>query len=428
MFIPNKSIKLVSVLFFVMALSACKETLESRHNPSGIKIPLPTNDFGKYIDETREQIKKATLNEGLKDDWIEKRLPFEHRPDKEKCAESKSDKGALLIHGLTDSPFIMRELGERFRDECFWVRSILLPGHGTVPGDLLNINFLDWVKAIDAGIDSFNGRVEELFLVGFSTGSSLALHHVLRKNNPKNIKGLILLAPGIKENTSLGFAAGYIASIGNIFTKAGWLDIHPDEDQVKYESFSANAGAQFHYLAKNLRNLAKEKPPITIPVFMAISSADATVDADRAREFFCNEAENPKNKMIWYTAKEQKEDPKDTCKGFLVKRIRNLDAGILDYAHLSLPVHPNNDYYGRNGEYKSCLSYSKSNDPDEQDDPNLEICKEGKIGKKNLMFGEHTDENKEDYVVRRLTFNPSFDDMMKDIYKFIENINRKEKN
>ena len=51
--------------------------------------------------------------------------------------------------------------------------------------------------------------------------------------------------------------------------------------------------------------------------------------------------------------------------------------------------------------------------------------KEGKIGFKNsLMYGEHTDENKKDYVVRRLTFNPMFNEIMQDIFKFIKNINQ----
>lgn len=245
------------------------------------------------------------------------------------------------------------------------------------------------------------------------------MHHVLRKNNPENIKGLVLLAPGIKENTALGFAAQFVARIGDINPKTGWLDIHPDEDKVKYESFCANAGAQFHSLAQSMRYLADEKPDITIPTFMAISSADSTVDPDLAREFFCKEMENKNNRLNWYTANG---DPKKTCPGLFVKRIKNLEAGILDYAHLSLPMSPDNDYYGRNGEYKSCLVYSKSNNAEEQDDPNLKICREGEIGKNRLMYGEHIKENRKNYVIRRLTFNPSFDEMAEEIFEFIDRI------
>ena len=421
MLIQNRFIKLI--LFFLIILVACTGNPESRHNPSGFKIPLPEKDFDSYKNKTRIQIKKATGGK-LEEKWIDMRLPFEHKPDDAKCADFMPYKGALLIHGLTDTPFIMSDVGERFKEKCYWVRSILLPGHGTIPGDLLDVDYEEWVKAIDAGVDSFQGQVEDIYLVGFSTGSSLSLHYVLRKKNPKSIKGLVFLAPGIKEKSRFGFVAAFIAGIGNIIPTIAWLAIYPDEDKVKYESFTANAGAQFHSLTKNLRELAEKNYPITIPTFMAISSADATVDSDQARIFFCKITENAKNQMVWYTAKEKKDDPKETCGGFIVKRVRNLNAGILDYAHLSLPVHPDNTYYGRNGEYKSCLTYSKFSNINEQDDPNLKKCKEGKISFKNsLMYGEHTDENKQDYVVRRLTFNPMFNEMMKDIFEFIKNIN-----
>jgi len=39
MFMQNRFMKLV--LFFFIVLGACKGNLESRHNPSGFKIPLP---------------------------------------------------------------------------------------------------------------------------------------------------------------------------------------------------------------------------------------------------------------------------------------------------------------------------------------------------------------------------------------------------
>ena len=66
------------------------------------------------------------------------------------------------------------------------------------------------------------------------------------------------------------------------------------------------------------RELAEKNSHITIPTFMAISSADATVDSDLARIFFCKITENVKNQMIWYTAKEKKDDPKKTCGGLLL--------------------------------------------------------------------------------------------------------------
>ncbi|MEK9627804.1 MAG: hypothetical protein VW455_02155 [Nitrospinota bacterium] len=127
------------LLFFVLILNACSGTLNFKHQPSKIKTPLPEKDFANYISDVKKQIKQATSKENLEDRWIEKRLPFEYKPDPAKCRASKP--GVLLIHGLTDSPFLMRDIGERFRENCFWVRSILLPGHGTLPGDLLHIDY-----------------------------------------------------------------------------------------------------------------------------------------------------------------------------------------------------------------------------------------------------------------------------------------------
>ena len=113
MFIQNRFMKLI--LFFFIILVACTENLESRHNPSGFKIPLPEKDFDSYKNKTRIQIEKATAGK-LEEKWIDKRLPFEHKPDDTKCANFMPYKGALLIHGLTDTPFIMSDVGERFKD------------------------------------------------------------------------------------------------------------------------------------------------------------------------------------------------------------------------------------------------------------------------------------------------------------------------
>ena len=51
MLIQNRFMKLI--LFFLIVLGACTGNLESRHNPSGFKIPLPEKDFDSYKNKTR---------------------------------------------------------------------------------------------------------------------------------------------------------------------------------------------------------------------------------------------------------------------------------------------------------------------------------------------------------------------------------------
>ena len=70
-------------------------------------------------------------------------------------------RGMLLIHGLYDSPYIMRDLENYFRSRCFVTRSILLPGHGTRPGSLLKIKFEDWVDTVDFAIAALAREVDD---------------------------------------------------------------------------------------------------------------------------------------------------------------------------------------------------------------------------------------------------------------------------
>ena len=74
----------------------------------------------------------------------------------------------------------MGDIKDRFKDK-YWIRSILLPSNGTILGDLVNLDCSEWVGAIDTGIVSFEDKVEEFYLVEFSTGTYLRLHHALRK-------------------------------------------------------------------------------------------------------------------------------------------------------------------------------------------------------------------------------------------------------
>ncbi|MEE3252637.1 MAG: alpha/beta fold hydrolase [Nitrospinota bacterium] len=403
------------VLFFILSLSACNGSMGSRHKPSYLRTPLPEKNFAQYINKTKNLIVNATKGK-LEPKWVEARLPFEFKPNKNKCGNSQPYiKGILLIHGLTDSPFMLRDIGNEFNKECYWVRSILLPGHGTIPGDLLNIKYSEWITATDAGIESFKKIVDELYIFGFSTGATLTLHHVLRKNEPDNIKGLILISPGIKENTSLGFVAGGLATLGKFLPRAAWLDVLPDNDKVKYESFPANAGAQFHYLTKEMRGLA-DKKIIKMPLFIAISSKDATVDPLLAKDFFCNRTQHPRNFMTWYTGDANIKEKNTICPGGTIKTksISNKTLGVLNYSHLSLPVSPANNYYGKNGEYKNCLAYTAEIDA-------LKQCEQKINVNSKVKYGEKNDEN-EGHPVRRLTFNPDFKNMMEEISFFIQSI------
>ena len=53
--------------------------------------------------------------------------------------------GVLLLHGMSDSPYTMRALGETLNQQGYLVVVLRLPGHGTVPSGLRYVSWQDMV-------------------------------------------------------------------------------------------------------------------------------------------------------------------------------------------------------------------------------------------------------------------------------------------
>ena len=159
--------------------------------------------------------------------------------------------GALLLHGLTDSPYSMRKVAEVLRDNGIYSLSLRMPGHGTVPSGLVTATWADWLAAVRMGVRHVRSRIPEgapLVLVGYSNGGALALKYTLDAleghGGPLPSK-LILLSPMIGVSPAAGLA-WWISRLGVVpyFEKANWLDVFPEYNPFKYNSFAANAGFQ----------------------------------------------------------------------------------------------------------------------------------------------------------------------------------------
>src|SRR5262249_15381892 len=86
--------------------------------------------------------------------------------------------GALLLHGLTDSPYSMRRTAEILKSEGIYCLGLRVPGHGTVPGALTKAVWEDWSAATRVGVRHVRGRIGDgkpLYLVGYSNGGALSV-------------------------------------------------------------------------------------------------------------------------------------------------------------------------------------------------------------------------------------------------------------
>lgn len=197
--------------------------------------------------------------------------------------------GAVLLHGLTDSPYSMRAVADLLRDQGYYTLSLRMPGHGTVPGGLVDATWPDWMAATRMGMRHARERVGPdlpLLLVGYSNGGALAVKYAAealdRPQDPKATR-LLLLSPMIGV-TPAARLAWWISRLGVFpyFEKARWLDVLPEFNPIKYNSFPANAGFQTasvtRALHRDLARLVADGRIANLPPILTFQSVvDATV-------------------------------------------------------------------------------------------------------------------------------------------------------
>jgi alpha-beta hydrolase superfamily lysophospholipase len=199
--------------------------------------------------------------------------------------------GVLLLHGLTDSPYSMRALARRLSDNGLYVLALRLPGHGTVPGALLTADWPDWLAAVRLGMRHVRSRIGEqpLILVGYSNGGALAVKYSLDALSDARLPRadrIVLLSPMIGLTPFAGMAP-LLSALGGIpyFEKSKWLDVVPEYNPFKYNSFPVNAAVVSYRLTEVVRKgILEQKAAGNLarfpPVLAFQSVVDATIDAD----------------------------------------------------------------------------------------------------------------------------------------------------
>ena len=371
-----------------------------RLQPTGLnsRFAFTGDSFAQYVAATRDML--AQVHRGADAAVrIEGNAPFELQSQ----ANDKR-RGILLTHGLLDSPYHMRHLAAFFRDQGFHVMAPLLPGHGTVPGDQLEVKWQEWTKAVAFGVDCLAREVDELYLGGFSAGGTLSLRHTLFD---ERVRGLFLFVPALKISP-LARLANLHKLYSWLLPAARWVNVLPDRDLYKYESFARNAAAQTWALIDDTQvNLLLH--PTEIPVFTAASLDDTTVDT-RATLDFIAAAPHPANRLVLYTTA-----PEEFAGRPEVEAVNSAvpEQRILSSAHTAIVIAPDDAYYGSGGSYANCLHYYHS------DPARYRACLEQP---EQSWQGELTRSNLNTGMLRRLTYNPHFAALEDSMRRFIASL------
>lgn len=329
--------------------------------------------------------------------------PFEWRPTSHNPIIRK---GILLIHGLMDSPFMMRDLGSHFLSLGFHVRSILLPGHGTVPADLQTVHYQAWLDAAEYGIRSFGSLVDELYVCGFSMGGLLALYHAYHRDD---IAGLILLAPALNIKSRWAKLVTYHRMISWAWPRARFLSIFPEVDSVRYLSLASNGAAQVYHLARLVRRIVRHRS-LNIPLLMVLSADDETIDTPTALNFF-KQQHHPCNQCILYTNQYVlHHNAPIECVHAAVPADR-----IMNISHVALPISPMNSHYGVQGSFTQWRDASIRGTS----------VAFGAINDAKLLWQQTTPSAlRATSTLRRLLYNPHFTHLLTKISIFLTSIDR----
>ncbi len=380
-------------------------SLSQRHQPSGLnsRFAFEALSFDEYIAQSRQIIARVRtdLTAQNREYIIEGNAPFALTPSVSETTFSATPRrGVLLAHGLTDSPYTMRALGRFFQERGFWVKAILLPGHGTRPGDLLEVTWQEWARAIQFGVDALVKEVDAVHLAGFSTGGALSLYQALRD---QRVKGLYLFSPAVAVSP-LGPLANWHKLYSWAFSAGEWMSVREDEDIFKYESFPFNAGDQVYLLTREIGRLLADRK-MTLPVFIAASEEDSTVRTAATLRFF-EQVAHPSKQMVLYGAG-------TSPLPVQVERINSVLSRqhILSFAHTAIVTPPDDPHYGAQGCYASCGHYFGNAEK-------YRLCK----NRQEDFLGEVSRENLKKGIVRRLTYNPHYDSLMASLTAYIPSL------
>ncbi|TDF37367.1 alpha/beta fold hydrolase [Alteromonadaceae bacterium M269] len=310
-------------------------------------------------------------------------------------------KGVLLIHGLGDSPYSFVDIGRELANRGFLVHTVLLPGHGSKPGDMLHVKYKQWRYVVEENIKLLQQDTSKVYLGGFSTGANLATELAIEI---PEIEGLVLFSPAFKSNVGLDRYAG-VASVFKHWLYKPSENADPHTNYARYEVVPSNAFAQFYKTSKNVRKEI-EKHGYQKPTLMVMSEKDSVVDVNHVRTLFSEHFTHPSSRLIWYGSKQEE---------FADKRILQMPEGVpefqvTNYSHMGLLFSPKNNHYGVEGDYRFCRNGQSAS--------GYQQCKTG-----GDIWYSAWGTRRQGKVHARLTFNPQFEHMIQTMAGVVGAIN-----
>ncbi|TMP23107.1 esterase [Pseudoalteromonas rubra] len=310
-----------------------------------------------------------------------------------------NQKAVLLIHGLTDSPFIFHTLAADLFAQGYDVRTMLLPGHGTAASDLKEVDYRDWQQHVRYAISRTASDYNHFAVLGYSTGAALATTEIAARR-PDNLAALVLVAPATQSHSEVAWLAKWLDWLPWV----DWVDKRADLDLAKYESFPLHAVT---LVEEAMANMRAAKLPASLPTLTIASDVDGTIDSQATYELLTRWAQDRTAPLALrvYAPKPITALPESIN----VTNVTTLDR-VIDMSHIGMLNPPDHPYYGRAGTFRNCDSYL-------EDIVAFTHCKTTE----KPYFGERSATNLAQHApLVRVSFNPDYDPMVAQLLQFLD--------
>jgi esterase/lipase len=194
----------------------------------------------------------------------------------------------VLVHGLTDSPYFLREIGEYFCSEMgFDVYLPLLRAHGLKqPEDMKDASAARWKEDVAFALEAAQQSGGQISIGGLSTGGTLSVD--LAMSQPQIINGGVFLfsaALGLANIDNIG-GLGNLAEVLLRSPLAAFFDHldhtslandSPSGNPYRYSKMDIGGAAELSKLIREVEQLMANHV-VAQPLFTAHSEADTTAD------------------------------------------------------------------------------------------------------------------------------------------------------
>jgi len=400
------------VLLFCLLQSCASnrggEAPQAYLSPAGwqnLEEALSQDDFESYASQVKHDLMRfrVPFEVARASAEVDMASPAEFAP----AEECESPRGiALLVHGLSDTAFAMRDLAQVLSSACYISRTVLLPGHGTRPGDLLTTRLNHWEKTISYLVDQAAAESDTVLLAGFSLGAVLTLVEAHRNDK---VDGLIALSPAY-------FLSTYRLARWTPFIRPfkKWIDRGLPDDAMRYEAMPTRGVVETVKAMQKMHRVMKKNPKIKIPWLLAQSMDDAVTVPEQNKEFFLAHASHPASRSISFhstpTPLSNPDRSGDTRSIFIsgVSSSMRVDA----LTHLAIHVAPGNHHYGITGRYRNCGTTAP------RDQTLVENC----LQADKVWYGLWGAKPPGGRAQAMSTFNPSFDEFAREIVMFVKQL------